>query len=61
MTNGKYVIVPCTKESGIIKEFALNIFYDCSNEEISVTKVGDDSLKFDRITDETELSSNIDY
>lgn len=39
LANGRYAIVPCTKNAGEMAEFSIDVYYDCSHEEITVTKV----------------------
>lgn len=39
LANGRYAIIPCTKDPGESADFSINVYYDCKHEEIKFSKV----------------------
>lgn len=53
LPDGRYAIIPCTKEPAQI-EYTISFYFDCQKDEITITKYGDPRYKLSVITEEEE-------
>lgn len=60
VSNGRYFLVPATLNAGVTSRFLLNLYFDCSKEEISVKSVENPDRKFEIIEEEEEAFSKYD-
>ena len=39
VSNGRYAVIPCSKNPGEVCEFSMSFFYDCDHSEVKLSKV----------------------
>ncbi|CAK89170.1 unnamed protein product (macronuclear) [Paramecium tetraurelia] len=59
LSNGRYAVIPCTKEGAQQIDFTLSFYFDCDKSEINITKYGDPRFKLHPITEEEEEVSKV--
>lgn len=52
--NGRYAIIPCTKDPGQAIDYTISVYFDCAKEEMKLSKYGDSRFKFGPIQEEEE-------
>ena len=54
LADGRYAIIPSTKEAAQQIEYTISFYFDCQKDEINFTKYGDPRYKLETITEEEE-------
>lgn len=54
VANGKYMIIPSTKNEESYGEFQMKVYLECAKDEASLTKPAEKSIKFNYVAEEEE-------